>query len=59
MHIFIKDAKNGEYVVDFDGDNGETVAVTETYKSKASAKHAIEVIKREAATAWVSDITSR
>lgn len=38
-------ATNGQYYVRVEGGNGETIAVTETYVSKASAKHAAELMQ--------------
>lgn len=57
MHIYIMKSSNGQYYVDFTGSNGQIIAVTETYTTKASARHAADVIKREASTAPISDIS--
>jgi uncharacterized protein YegP (UPF0339 family) len=44
-----------QYYVRLKGDNGETMATTERYTTKASAQHVINVIKREASTAPTTD----
>lgn len=57
MHFSIWKSKDDKYYWEAMGDNHETMAVSETYTAKASAKHAIEVIKAEAADASVLDHT--
>jgi uncharacterized protein YegP (UPF0339 family) len=53
----IRRAQNGEYFWRIVGGNGETMSSSETYPSKESAKHAISVVKANAATARVEDLT--
>lgn len=53
----ISKASDGKFYWEFIADNHETVCVTETYNSKQSAKHSIQVIKDEAAAAKINDTT--
>lgn len=46
-----------QFYVRLKGNNGEIMATTERYTSKASAQHVIDVIKREASTATTTDNT--
>ena len=46
-----------QYYVRLKGNNNETMATTERYTAKASAQNAIDVIKREAASATTTDNT--
>jgi uncharacterized protein YegP (UPF0339 family) len=55
MHFTIWRSRDGQYYWEAVGDNNETMAVSETYGAKASAQHAIDVIRREAADATVLD----
>lgn len=57
MQFTIWKSKDDQYYWEAVGDNGETMAVSETYTTKASAKHAIGVIQTEAADADVLDCT--
>jgi len=57
MHFSIWRSRDGQYYWEAVGDNIETMAVSETYTTKQSAKHAIDVVRREAASADVRDIT--
>ena len=41
-------AKNGEYKWVLKAGNGETIAQSETYKSKASAQNGIDSVKKNA-----------
>ncbi|MCA0296899.1 MAG: DUF1508 domain-containing protein [Actinobacteria bacterium] len=43
--LYISKASNGQFYVRIEGGNHETIAVTETYVSKASALHAANLIK--------------
>lgn len=52
----IKRAQNGEFYWVFKS-GGEVVCVTETYKSKQSAKHSINVVKEKAKDAKIDDTT--
>lgn len=57
MHFSIWQSTDGQYYREAVGDDNETMAVSETYTTKTSAKHAIEVVQAEAASAKVFDIT--
>lgn len=48
-------SKDGQTFVRFVASNGETMVRTETYKSKSSAKNAIESLKKRAAETPVVD----
>lgn len=48
-------SKDGQHFVRFVASNGETMARTETYASKASAKNAIESLKKNGPGADVDD----
>ncbi|MEN3220705.1 YegP family protein [Mycolicibacterium porcinum] len=50
--------KAGEYRFRLKAGNGETIAASEGYKSKASALNGIESVKTNAASAPVVDLTS-
>lgn len=52
-----KSSVNSQYYWRFKAPNHETVAQSEGYVAKSSAQHAIDVIKREAASASVNDLT--
>lgn len=49
--------RNGEYIWRFQAGNNEIVAVGESYRDKRDCQHAIELLKRDAATAEVNDKT--
>lgn len=53
----IKQAANGQYKFDLKAGNGETIASSELYASKSSAKNGIASVKQNAATAVVVDET--
>jgi uncharacterized protein YegP (UPF0339 family) len=53
----IKKAKNGQYVFVLKAANGEDIATSETYKSKASAQAGIASVKANAPTARIDDET--
>ena len=57
MWFSIWKSKDDQYYWEAQGDNGETMAVSETYTTKAAAKHAISVVKDEASEATVFDHT--
>lgn len=57
MYFAINKANNGEFYYRIVGGNYETMAVSETFTSKASAESAINVIKRDAASATILDMT--
>ena len=57
MHFTIMRSTDGQYYWKITGGNYETIAVSETYTSKASAQHAIEVVRAQAAKASVLDIS--
>ena len=49
--------KNGEYMFVLKAGNGETIAQSETYKSKAAAMNGIDSVKKNASDAPVADET--
>ncbi len=51
----IVESKDGQHFVRFVASNGETMARTETYASKASAKNAIDSLKTNGPGAEVND----
>ena len=53
----IKKDKAGEFRVNFKAPNGEVMFSTEGYSSKASAKNAIESMKKNGPDAAVDDTT--
>jgi uncharacterized protein YegP (UPF0339 family) len=57
VQFVIWKSKNDQYYWELVADNGETVAVSETYTRKASAKETIESIKQGASEASVLDCT--
>lgn len=58
MKFEIFKGKNGEFYFRGKAGNGEVIFLSEGYKQKASAKHTIEVIKRDAGDAEVVDTTT-
>lgn len=52
----IKKSKD-QYIFDLKAANGETIATSERYKTKASAKSGIESVKKNAPSASVVDET--
>lgn len=58
MRFVIRKATNSQYYFTISaGGNHEILATSETYVSKASARHAIDVIKGGAGGAQVIDLT--
>lgn len=57
MRFAIWKSKDGQFYFVGRGDNGETMVTSETYTRKASAQHAIKIIKEQAAKAVVLDMT--
>lgn len=55
--LFTITTASGGYRARAYGDNGEQMMISEVYTSKQSAKHAIDVIKAQAASARVNDET--
>lgn len=49
---------NAEYRWRLKGGNGELIASGEGYKAKAACRHAIDVIKRGAGSAAITDLTA-
>jgi uncharacterized protein len=49
--------KGGEFRFNLKAGNGEVIASSEGYASKASAQHGIESVKKNAADAVVVDLT--
>ena len=54
----IYQGKNQQFYFRLKAGNGETIAVSEGYKSKASAKAGIESVKKNAPAAEVADLTA-
>lgn len=50
-------ARDGQYRFRLKAGNGEIIAVSEGYTTKASAKNGIESVKRNAPTAEIDDQT--
>lgn len=55
MPAFSIDPASGGFRAHFWGDNGKLVWWTEVYERKAGAQHAIDLLKKHAATAPVYD----
>ncbi len=53
----LKKGSTGKFRFNLVSSNGQIVATSETYESKASAKSGIEAVRRSAATAEVVDET--
>jgi uncharacterized protein len=53
----LKQAKSGQFHFNLKAGNGEIIATSEMYESKASAKNGIESVKKNAADAEVVDLT--
>ncbi|GAB3582297.1 YegP family protein [Leifsonia lichenia] len=53
----IYQSSNGEYRFRLKAGNGEIIAVSEGYKSKASARNGIESVQKNAPGAAVDDLT--
>jgi len=53
----IKEAKNGQYIFNLKAGNGEIIATSEMYKTKAAAENGIESVKKNAGEAKVIDLT--
>jgi len=54
-HFEIAPSKNGEHFVRFVASNGETMVISETYTSKASAQNCIDSVKKNGPDAPVED----
>lgn len=52
-----QESTNGKHYFTLKAANGEVVGMSEMYESTASRDHGIEVVKSEAATAVVEDLT--
>ena len=57
MRFVIRKDKGGQFWFRINGDNGVTMAHSELFKAKESARSAIGTIRDEAATATVVDMT--
>jgi len=57
MTFQILRSNDGGYFWRIRGGNGETLAVSEVYRAKSSALHAVAVVKAEARNAPVHDLT--
>jgi hypothetical protein len=57
MHFSIWKSKDDQFYFELKADNGETVAVSELYTRKESAKKTIESIKSGASSARIQDMT--
>ena len=53
----LKQAKSGQFHFNLKAGNGEIIATSEMYESKASAKNGIESVRKNAADAAVVDLT--
>jgi uncharacterized protein len=53
----IKRTSNNQYRFNIIASNGQVLATSETYVAKASAKSAVESIKKNAASASTEDLT--
>jgi uncharacterized protein YegP (UPF0339 family) len=53
----IKKGSSGQYHFDLKAANGETIATSESYTTKAAAKNGIDSVKGNAPTAPVVDLT--
>jgi uncharacterized protein YegP (UPF0339 family) len=53
----LKKTANGQFHFNLKAGNGEIIATSETYESKASAQNGIDSVKRNAADAEVVDLT--
>jgi uncharacterized protein YegP (UPF0339 family) len=57
MHFSIWKSRDDQFYFELKADNGETVAVSELYTRKESARETIESIKRGAGSAGIHDLT--
>jgi uncharacterized protein YegP (UPF0339 family) len=57
MKYQIKRTSNNQYRFNIVATNGQVLATSETYVAKASAKSAVESIKKNAAAASTEDLT--
>jgi uncharacterized protein len=57
MRFIIRKSANNQYYFTISAGNYEVLATSETYVSKASAQHAISVIRGSAGGAQVIDLT--
>lgn len=57
MRFVIRRASNLQYCFTITGGNNEVIVTSETYVSKSSAQHAINVIKGNASGATVVDLS--
>lgn len=53
----LKNTKSGQFMFNLKAGNGEVIATSESYTSKASALGGIESVKKNAADAAVDDQT--
>jgi uncharacterized protein YegP (UPF0339 family) len=53
----IKEAKNGQFLFNLKAGNGEIIATSELYTTKAAAKNGIESVKKNATQADIIDLT--
>ncbi|MBX3195984.1 MAG: YegP family protein [Microbacteriaceae bacterium] len=53
----LKKSSNGKFHFNLKAGNGEIIATSEMYESKASAKNGIDSVKANAASAEVVDLT--
>jgi len=57
MKFLIRRATNRQYYFTISGSNNEMITTSQTYVSKSSAQHAINVIKDNAVSATIVDMT--
>jgi uncharacterized protein YegP (UPF0339 family) len=53
----IKEAKNGQYHFNLKAGNGEIIATSEMYTTKAAAQNGIESVRKNATEAKIIDLT--
>lgn len=52
-----KTSSNGQYYFVLKASNGQVIGTSEMYGSSSGRDNGIEVVKREAPSAWVEDLT--
>jgi len=53
----VKSTSNGEFRFNLKAGNGEVIATSESYKTKAAALNGVESVKKNAGDAAVVDLT--
>lgn len=57
VKIYLNDSTNGQYYFTIVASNYKTLATSETYWNKSDCRSAAELIKREASSATILDMT--